>query len=309
MTEGVQMPIVWLSTFRNGFAQEKSLTLSIQNGMSNTLGKFTYDPCTVITLGVFDNCHLEGGEKPTAANAARDSRTGKVRIRLSTLEAYRTYTHSYPLLVLHPHGVKKMGELQLAVRFTTLSLANMIYVFGHPLLPKMHYLHPFTVNQVDSLRYQAINIVAVRLGRAEPPLRKEVVEYMLDVDSHMWSMRSKANFFRHLPVEEPNYISVGSYPLSYIDLVSRIDPPNALSLSLSLSTCSSYKFRLRHPPHMDTKLSWAEEVHPDELDEEFDTFPTSKSHDIVRMRKDPNCSGRHSNTGGEISVFAQLERS
>ncbi|KAJ6299344.1 hypothetical protein OIU76_020338 [Salix suchowensis] len=191
-----------------------------------------YDPCTVITLGVFDNCHLEGCEKPTAANAARDSRTGKVRIRLSTLEAYRIYTHSYPLLVLHPHGVKKMGELQLAVRFTTLSLANMIYVYGHPLLPKMHYLHPFTVNQVDSLRYQAINIVAVRLGRAEPPLRKEVVEYMLDVDSHMWSMRSKANFFRHLPVEEPNYISVGSYPLSYIDLVSRIDPPNALSLSL-----------------------------------------------------------------------------
>ncbi|KAB5520529.1 hypothetical protein DKX38_024848 [Salix brachista] len=46
-------------------------------------------------------------------------------------------------------------------------------------------------------RYQAKNIVAVKLGRAEPPLRKEVVEYMLDVDSHMWSMRrSKANFFR-----------------------------------------------------------------------------------------------------------------
>ncbi|KAE9455939.1 hypothetical protein C3L33_12161, partial [Rhododendron williamsianum] len=35
---------------------------------------------------------------------------------------------------------------------------------------------------------------------------------------------------------------------------------------------------------MDTKLSWAEAVHPDELDEEFDTFPTSKQQDIVRMR-------------------------
>ncbi|KAJ6345505.1 hypothetical protein OIU78_008208 [Salix suchowensis] len=213
-----------------------------------------YDPCTVITLGVFDNCHLGGGEKPNAANAARDSRIGKVRIRLSTLEAYRIYTHSYPLLVLHPHGVKKMGELQLAVRFTTLSLANMIYVYGHPLLPKMHYLHPFTVNQVDSLRYQAMNIVAARLGRAEPPLRKEVVEYMLDVDSHMWSMRrSKANFFR------------------------------IMSLISGLFTMSHW-LRPRHPSHMDTKLSWAEAVHPDELDEEFDTFPTSKSHDIVRMR-------------------------
>ncbi|GAB2216636.1 hypothetical protein Droror1_Dr00024412 [Drosera rotundifolia] len=61
----------------------------------------------------------------------------------------------------------------------------------------MHYLHPFTVIQVDNLRYQAMNIVATRLGRAEPPLRKEVVEYMLDVDSNLWSMRrSKANFFR-----------------------------------------------------------------------------------------------------------------
>ncbi|KAI3992216.1 hypothetical protein MKX01_021624 [Papaver californicum] len=164
-----------------------------------------YDPCTVITLGVFDNCHLGGGERPGGAGggggSGRDSRIGKVRLQLSTLEADRIYTNSYPLLVLHPSGVKKMGELQLAVRFTCLSLANMIYLYGHPLLSKMHYLHPFTVNQLDSLRYQAMSIVAVRLGRAEPPLRKEVVEYMLDVDSHMWSMRrSKANFFRIMAI-------------------------------------------------------------------------------------------------------------
>ncbi|CBI29215.3 unnamed protein product, partial [Vitis vinifera] len=79
-----------------------------------------------------------------------------------------------------------MEELQLAVRLTCLSLANMMYLYGHPLLPKMHYLHPFTVNQLDSLRCQAMSIVAVRLGRAKPPLWKEVVEYMLDVDSRMW---------------------------------------------------------------------------------------------------------------------------
>ena len=157
-----------------------------------------YDPCTVITLGVFDNCHLGGSEKPASGSGGKnDSRIGKVRIRLSTLETDKIYTNSYPLLVLQTSGLKKMGELQLAVRFTCLSLANMIYLYWHPLLPKMHYLHPFTVNQLDSLRYQAMNIVAVRLGQAEPPLRKEAVEYMLDVDSHMWSMRkSKANFFR-----------------------------------------------------------------------------------------------------------------
>lgn len=63
-----------------------------------------YDPCTVITLGVMDNCHLGGGN-------GRDSRIGKVRIRLSTLETDRIYTHSYLLLVLQPFGLKKTGEL------------------------------------------------------------------------------------------------------------------------------------------------------------------------------------------------------
>lgn len=107
----------------------------------------------MITLAVFDNCHLgydrnNGG----GGGSVRDARIGKVRIRLSTLEADRIYTHSYPLIVLQPTGVKKMGELQLAVRFTCLSIMNTIYLYGHPLLPKMHYLHPFTVNQLDSLR-------------------------------------------------------------------------------------------------------------------------------------------------------------
>ncbi|KAE8735503.1 hypothetical protein F3Y22_tig00000340pilonHSYRG00512 [Hibiscus syriacus] len=146
-----------------------------------------FDTCTVITIGVFDN----GGSGGT-----KDARIGKVRIRLSTLEAGKVYTHSYPLLVLHSSGVKKTGEVQLAVRFTCSSLINMLHTYSHPLLPKMHYIHPLSVVQLDSLRHQAMQIVSVRLSRAEPPRRKEVVEYMLDVDSHMWSMRrSKANFF------------------------------------------------------------------------------------------------------------------
>ncbi|KAJ0094581.1 hypothetical protein Patl1_17254 [Pistacia atlantica] len=273
-----------------------------------------YDPCTVITMGVFDNCHLGG-------DGARDSRIGKVRIRLSTLEAHRIYTHSYPLLVLHPHGVKKMGELQLAVRFTTLSLANMIYVYGHPLLPKMHYLHPLTVNQVDNLRYQAMNIVAVRLGRAEPPLRKEVVEYMLDVDSHMWSMRrSKANFFRIMSLLS-GMISVSRWfgevckwrnpitsVLVHILFLILIWYPELILptvfLYMFLIGLWNYRFRPRHPPHMDTKLSWAEAVHPDELDEEFDTFPTSKSQDLVRMRYDRlrSVAGRIQTVVGDIAT-------
>uniref|UniRef100_A0A7N1A4A2 C2 domain-containing protein n=1 Tax=Kalanchoe fedtschenkoi TaxID=63787 RepID=A0A7N1A4A2_KALFE len=82
-------------------------------------------------------------------------------------------------------------------QFTCLSLLNMMHMYSLPLLPKMHYIHPLTVSQLNSLRHQATQIVLMRLSRAEPPLRKEFIEYMLDVGSHMWSMRrSKANFFR-----------------------------------------------------------------------------------------------------------------
>ncbi|XP_052173892.1 FT-interacting protein 1 [Diospyros lotus] len=280
-----------------------------------------YDPCTVITLGVFDNCHL-GNEKPAAAGGAvKDSRIGKVRIRLSTLETDRIYTHSYPLLVLQPSGLKKMGELQLAFRFTCLSLASIIYLYGQPLLPKMHYLHPFTVNQLDSLRYQAMNIVAVRLGRAEPPLRKEVVEYMLDVDSHMWSMRrSKANFFRIVSLFS-GMISMSKWlgevchwknPITsvlvhvlYFILIcypELILP--TIFLYMFLIGIWNFRFRPRHPPHMDTKLSWAEAVHPDELDEEFDTFPTSKPQDIARMRYDRlrSVAGRIQTVVGDMAT-------
>ncbi|RYR43937.1 hypothetical protein Ahy_A08g040315 isoform A [Arachis hypogaea] len=170
-----------------------------------------YDPCTVITLGVFDNCHLGSNA------AARDSRIGKV-------------------------------------------------------------------NQVDNLRYQAMNIVATRLGRAEPPLRKEVVEYMLDVDSHMWSMRrSKANFFRIMSLFS-GMITMGQWfnqvchwknPISsvlvHILFLILIWYPELMLPTLFLYMFFiglwNYRFRPRNPPHMDTKLSWAEAVHPDELDE------------------------------------------
>ncbi|AES87243.1 plant phosphoribosyltransferase carboxy-terminal protein [Medicago truncatula] len=48
----------------------------------------------------------------------------------------------------------------------------------------------------------------------------------------------------------------------------------------------NYRFCPPQSLYMETKLSWAEYVHPDELDKVFDTFPTSRSHDMVRMRYD-----------------------
>lgn len=277
-----------------------------------------YDPCTVVTIGVFDNGHLHGGDRGAGT---KDVRIGKVRIRLSTLEAQRVYTHSYPLLVLHPSGVKKTGEIQLAVRFTCSSLVNMLHLYSLPLLPKMHYIHPLSVIQLDSLRHQATHIVSMRLTRAEPPLRKEVVEYMLDVDSHMWSMRrSKANFFRIMGVLS-GLIAVGKWfnqichwknPITTIlihvlFIILVLYPELILPtvfLYLFLIGIWHYRWRPRHPPHMDIRLSHAESIHPDELDEEFESFPASRPPDMVRMRYDRlrSIAGRIQTVVGDLAT-------
>ncbi|KAI4332191.1 hypothetical protein L6164_017121 [Bauhinia variegata] len=274
-----------------------------------------YDPCTVITIGVFDNWHVNG------SNDIRDQRIGKVRIRLSTLETDRVYTHYYPLVALTPGGLKKHGELHLAVRFTYTAFLNMVAQYGRPLLPKMHYIQPIPVRHIDWLRHQAMQIVAARLSRAEPPLRREAVEYMLDVDYHMWSLRrSKANFQRIMSV-----LSGISAVCKWLDDICTWRNPVTTCLvhvlflilvcypELILPTIFlylfvigiwNYRYRPRHPPHMDVRLSQAEVTHPDELDEEFDTFPTSKPSDIVRMRYDRlrSVAGRVQTVVGDLAT-------
>lgn len=275
-----------------------------------------FDPCTVITIAVFDNCHISGNK-----DDAKDQRIGKVRIRLSTLEADRVYSHYYPLLALQTSGLKKTGELHLAVRFTCTTWVNMVALYGKPLLPKMHYVEPISVGHLDILRHQAMQIVAARLGRAEPPLRREVVEYMLDVDSHMWSLRrSKANFYRITSLLSGigavfrwfesirswrNPITTILVHILFLILVwypELILP--TIFLYLFMIGIWNYRFRPRHPPHMDTKLSCAELAHPDELDEEFDSFPTSKPMDIVKMRYDRlrSVAGRVQTVVGDLAT-------
>lgn len=128
---------------------------------------------------------------------AKDLPIGKVRIRLSTLESDRVYTNSYPLLVVTPQGVKKMGEIELAVRLSCASTANLMHAYLQPQLPRMHFFYPIDPKQMETLRVAAMNIVALRLMKSEPPLRQEVVQFMLDTEAERWSMRrSKANYFR-----------------------------------------------------------------------------------------------------------------
>ncbi|CAH2068676.1 unnamed protein product [Thlaspi arvense] len=190
-----------------------------------------------------------------------DSRIGKVRIRLSTLESDRVYTHSYPLIVLQTSGVKKMGEIQLAVRFSCTSFFNMLYKYSQPLLPKMHYVHPLSIIQIDMLRYHANQIVSARLGRAEPPLKKEVVEYLLDVGINIWSWKNPiTTILVHFL-----FIILVLYPELILPTIF---------LYLFVIGIWYYRWKPRHPPHMDIKLSHAHAIGPDDLDEEFDPFPT-----------------------------------
>lgn len=275
-----------------------------------------YDHATVLIVGVFDNCQLE----KTSAGT-KDARIGKVRIRLSTLEAGRVYSHSYPLLVLHSSGLKKMGELHLAIRFSSASMMNTMFLYSKPPLPKMHYVRPLSMLQLDFLRNHAVQITATRLSRMEPPLRKEVVEYMSDVESHLWSMRrSKANFFRLVSVFS-SFFAIGRWlsdvcwwknpittVLTHILFAMLVCFPElilpTIFLYLFLVGIWNYRYKPRYPPHMNTRISCADTANPDELDEEFDTFPTSKGADVVRIRYDRlrSVAGRIQTVLGDVAT-------
>ncbi|KAL7002503.1 hypothetical protein U1Q18_003656 [Sarracenia purpurea var. burkii] len=55
---------------------------------------------------------------------------------------------------------------------------------------------------------------------------------------------------------------------------------------------------------MNTRVSYADAVYPDELDEEFDTFPMSQSVDLVRMRSDQltSLAGSIQNVVGYVAI-------
>ncbi|KAL3849424.1 hypothetical protein ACJIZ3_011306 [Penstemon smallii] len=259
-----------------------------------------YDPCTVITIGVFDNSQLQGGN----ANA-KDSKTGKVRILLSTFETNRVYSYAYPLIALSPSGVTKMGEIQLAVRFScNKSFLDMLSMYTQPLLPNLHYTQPLSKHQIEILMHHTTQIISTRLSHLELPLRKEVVEYMLDVGSNMYSVRrSKANYSRIALI-----LSALDKIIQGLDQICKWKSPYISTLVFSLFLAFlcfpwmihfslyfvlftigawTYHLRPRHPPHIDVRLSQADIAQTDEIDEEFDTFPTSvKQFDVVKMRYD-----------------------
>lgn len=263
-----------------------------------------YDPCTVLTIGVFDS--LEVFETSSSKSATRsDLRIGKVRIRISTLATGKVYRNTYPLFMLSHMGTKKMGEVEIAIRFVRTSpTLDLLHVYTQSLLPLMHHIKPLGVAQQDALRKTAVNIVAAHLSRSEPPLRREVVLYMLDADLQSFSMRKvRANWCRIINViagvidiarwvdNTRSWKNPTATILVHALLVMLVWFPDLIIPTLAFYVfvigAWNYRFRSRDPlPHFDPKLSLADTVDREELDEEFDTVPSSRSADVVKMRYD-----------------------
>ncbi|RWV94585.1 hypothetical protein GW17_00042864 [Ensete ventricosum] len=257
-----------------------------------------HDPCTVLTVAVFNNGHVDDNDA-----AAKDDPIGKIRIRLSTLEIDRVYTHFYPLLLVHPSGLKKTGELHLALRFTCTSWLNMLFLYIKPLYPKIHYTQPIPVKQMQYLRYQAKQTVAAKLARAEPPLRRDLVAYILTDACNTFSLRKgKTNWLRIRML----FSDLQAY-LIWFDAVRSWTRPAVTVLVLLLFCVVAWtpflilpfvflhlfivgawnsRRRPRHPPHVDTNLSFAESAVPDELDEELDSYPSTRTNEMVMSRYD-----------------------
>ncbi|XP_058085495.1 multiple C2 domain and transmembrane region protein 16 [Magnolia sinica] len=258
-----------------------------------------YDPCTVLTVGVFNS--VDESKDP----ARQDLRIGKIRIRISTLENNRVYKNTYPLLLLHPTGVKKMGEVELAVRFArVVPKLDVLHVYSQPMLPRMHYLKPIGTMQQESLRGMAARLVAQHLSRSEPPLRREVVLHMLDADSHAFSMRKvRANWHRIInmmgwAVEMARWVddtrawrNTTATLIAHVLLVLLVWHPDLMVPTIAFYTFVvggwNYRARRRDPmPHPCVKISHAEAADREELDEEFDSIPSSRPPDTVRVRYD-----------------------
>ncbi|CAA7390612.1 unnamed protein product [Spirodela intermedia] len=289
-----------VAKYGNKWVRTRTVPNSLQPMFNEQYTWEVYEPATVLTVAVFDNSQVQVDEK---GSAARDTPMGKVRIRLSTLEAGRVYTSLYPLLALRNSGVKKMGELQLAVRFSSMSTMNLISMYFKPLYPKMHYTRPLPIQDQQRLRSRAVEVVVARLGRMEPPLRKEVIEYVSEVSSDAWSMRKgRANFFRFMAL-----FSGAVAMWNWFGEVCRWKNPSTTVLvhvlffvllgfpELILPTAFLYMFttglwnyfhRPTQAPRMDMKLSRADDTSPDDLDEELDTFPSSRAADLIRHRYD-----------------------
>uniref|UniRef100_A0A0E0LHH8 C2 domain-containing protein n=1 Tax=Oryza punctata TaxID=4537 RepID=A0A0E0LHH8_ORYPU len=268
-----------------------------------------YDPCTVLTVGVFDDppppsSQLPDGAKDAAAACSRPM--GKVRIRLSTLENGRVYRGLYPLIMMLPTGAKRMGDVELAIRFAaSASALDVLHMYGRPALPPMHHLRPIPAASREALRLCAARISASHLARSEPPLRREVATWMLDAaEPRGFSMRKlRANWNRAAAAlswvsdaarwvdDTRSWRNPTATALAHAVLVLLAWHPDLVVPTLTLHVAAvgvwKYRRRPRAPaPHPCVRASMAEAADREELDEEFDAIPSSRPPEVVRARYD-----------------------
>ncbi|XP_058220160.1 FT-interacting protein 3-like [Rhododendron vialii] len=99
-----------------------------------------------------------------------------------------------------------------------------------------------------------------------------------------------------MQLEKAHHYSPDPRPVLDRGSVSELILPT-IFLCLFLIGVWNYRSRPHHPPHTDIRFSRADDAPPDELEEEFDTFPTSCLNDTVRARYD-----RLRNIAGRIEI-------
>ena len=145
--------------------------------------------------------------------------------------------------------------------------SNRLRTYSQPLLPKMQCSSTLSEFKLDKLKNEAASLIALCLARDEPPLRKEVISYMLDVGVETWSLQkaianydrvrmvviSFLDWFENLRNGKLTMIFV------YANLLLAILFPNMLLpfifLVLIAACLWRYRKRPRLPPDMHIKLT------------------------------------------------------
>jgi len=180
--QGIDSYVV--AKYGNKWARTRTVVNSVTPKWNEQYSWDDYEKCTVLTLGIYDNRQIFKEDQ------ANDVPIGKVRISLNRVESDWIYACSYPILKLGSSGLKKMGELQLAVRFVYVAQGYARYSAPFRwLLPKAHYKSPLSVYQIEEMRAEAVKINCANLARTEPALRNEVVWDMLKPKSKSFSLR------------------------------------------------------------------------------------------------------------------------